>query len=606
MLKELRELSWASYDEVKQGFLLLLSPLSEKMNAGTGHIKLGSHGAIYDEETSEMETFCRLIWGIGPYLTENNDDCLKEELLTALSAACDPECDVYYGTLTDYHQKFVEMASIAVCFLLTKAKTWDILSQKQQKNIASWLLQINQHKLPKNNWRFFRILVNLAMKKMGMAYEQNRMDEDFACIEGCYVGEGWYFDGKETQFDYYISWAFHFYSLIYVKFAGEEDPLRTKQMKKRAILFAQSYQYWFDKSGVAIPFGRSLTYRFAQAAFWGALAFADVEALPWGVIKGLFARNMQAWMQEEIFTTDYFLSIGYHYENLNMAEGYNAPGSAYWAFKSFIVLAIPSTHPFWQEKVLLPDLSTPLKVMASGRHLIEHVGQSEHVLLYPAGQFIQDQSHAAAKYGKFVYSTQFGFSVPKGGDTYAAGAYDNVLAVSEDGSYFRAKGLDAEFDIRNDCIIHNWQPMAGVTIKSTIVPCGHAHVRIHEIDTKRELILYDGGFSVALNVKETTLTQLSAQVDTTIGHSFIQSIYGFEQAEIVRPEVNTNLFYQRTLLPALSVKLSSGKHLLISLVAGVPKGQKSKLPEVNLTQKAVEIFQENKKFVCVAFGDKKR
>ncbi|GHU36423.1 hypothetical protein FACS1894192_02980 [Bacilli bacterium] len=602
MLEELRELNWESYDEVRQGFLLMMAPFSEKLKAGTGHLKLGNHGAVYDEETSEMETFCRLIWGIGPFLSENDDDSLSQQLLTGLAAACDPESEVYYGKLTDYHQKFVEMAAIAVCFLLAKAKTWDVLSQDQQKNMAAWLLQINQHRIPKNNWRFFRILINVAMKKMGMPYEKNRIDEDFAYIEACYAGEGWYFDGKETQFDYYISWGFHFYSLIYVKVMGEEDALRVAQMKSRAILFAQSYQYWFDKSGVAIPFGRSLTYRFAQAAFWGALALADVEALPWGVIKGLFARNMKAWMQEAIFTEADFLSIGYRYENLNMSEGYNAPGSAYWAFKSFIVLAIPASHPFWREKSLPTNLSVKTKAMPSVRHLIEHVGQSDHVLLYPAGQFIQNQSHAPAKYGKFVYSTHFGFSVPKGGDTYATGAYDNVLAISEDGGYFRPKGLDTNFEIKNDQIIHQWQPMTGVNIKSTIVPCGHAHVRIHEIDTKREVFLNEGGFSVALREERTILTQSLAQVDTKIGQSLIKNILGFDQAEMIRPEVNTNLFYPRTILPTLSAKLLPGRHLLISLVAGTPQGQTPEMPHIYLTQKGVDIIRGDEKSVRVTLA----
>jgi hypothetical protein len=606
MLEELRKLNWESYDEVRQGFQLMMAPFSEKLKAGTGHIKLGSHGAIYDEETSEMETFCRLIWGIGPFLAENEDEALRQALLTALPTACDPESDCYYGELTDYHQKFVEMASIAVCFLLTKDKTWDTLSQRQQKNIADWLLQINQHKIPKNNWRFFRILVNVAMKKMDMPSEQARIEEDFACIESCYVGDGWYCDGKATQFDYYIAWAFHFYSLIYVKFMSEEDPLRTQKLKARAVRFAQDYQYWFDKAGVAIPFGRSLTYRFAQAAFWGALAFADVEALPGGVIKGLFARNMTAWMQTELLTAADYLSIGYAYDNLNMAEGYNAPGSAYWAFKSFIVLAVPEAHPFWQEKSALPDLPTRRKLTVKAQYLIEHVDQSAHVLLYPAGQFIQDQSHAAAKYGKFVYSTHFGFSVPKAGDTYAAGAYDSVLAVSEDGSYFRAKGLDTDFELTEDWISHDWQPMVNVQIKSTIVPCGHAHVRIHEIDAKRELMVYDGGFSVALLEEKTAVIGLSAQVDTKIGQSFIKNISGFEQAEIIRPEVNTNLLYPRTILPVLSVKLPPGKQVLVSLVSGIPQGQMQELPQVKLTQQIVEIIREDKKSVHVILSGNSR
>ncbi|MBU5895479.1 DUF2264 domain-containing protein, partial [Vibrio cholerae O1] len=60
-----------------------------------------------------------------------------------------------------------------------------------------------------------------------------------------------------------------------------EDAERLKKIRESATLFAQDYPYWFDRKGRAVPFGRSLTYRFAQGAFWSALVFADLEALPW-------------------------------------------------------------------------------------------------------------------------------------------------------------------------------------------------------------------------------------------------------------------------------------------------------------------------------------
>ncbi|RTK75359.1 DUF2264 domain-containing protein, partial [Enterococcus faecalis] len=94
------------------------------------------------------------------------------------------------------------------------------------------------------------------------------------------------------------------------------------------------------------------TYRFAQGAFFAALIFAEVEALPWGQIKTLLAKHLHCWMQQAIFTYDGRLSIGYHYENLVMAEGYNAPGSPYWAFKTFLLLAVDQDHPFWRAEPL--------------------------------------------------------------------------------------------------------------------------------------------------------------------------------------------------------------------------------------------------------------
>lgn len=591
MKEELKALKWETYEDVREGFLLMIEPLRQKMK-GIGHIQLGSHGAVYDKEISQMETFSRLIWGIGPFLSQNDDEELAKELLRGISVGTDPENPHYWGELANYSQKFVEMASICLSFLLAKEKTWDKFSSSEQENIASWLLQINERKIPKNNWRFFRILVNMTLKKLAMPYSKAQMDEDFELIESCSTENGWYFDGKETQVDYYIPWAFHFYSLIYVKFmADDEDNVekeRCDKIRSRATAFAQQYQYWFDKKGEAVPFGRSLTYRFAQSAFWAALAFADIQDLDWTVIKGLYSKNMQAWMSVDIFDEADFLTVGYHYQNLNMAEGYNAAGSPYWAFKSFISLAIPKAHPFWTSPIRQPLLGR--LVSPESRSLIEHVDNSEQVLMYPAGQIVPEQSHAAAKYGKFVYSTLFGFSVPKSNETYAQGAFDCTLAVSEDSQHFQAKGMDEAFEIGEDFIVHDWQAMVGVKVRTTIIPAGAAHVRIHQIETEREITVCDGGFSSPLENAESHCEQDLALVKNELGTSLIQNHFGFEQAAVTQPEPNTNLFFPRTLLPYLQARLTVGEHLLVSLVAG--GSGEIELPVVRVGKEQVEaVFQ---------------
>lgn len=140
----------------------------------------------------------------------------------------------------------------------------------------------------------------------------------------------------------------HYYGLIYAKVMEDEDPERAAIYKERAIQFAQDFKEWFSSDGSSIPFGRSLTYRFAQSSFWAALAFADVEALPWGQIKRLVLNNLRYWFKQSIFSPEGLLTIGYGYQNLNMAEGYNAPGSPYWSLKTFLLLALPESHPFWQ------------------------------------------------------------------------------------------------------------------------------------------------------------------------------------------------------------------------------------------------------------------
>lgn len=111
---------------------------------------------------------------------------------------------------------------------------------------------------------------------------------------------------------------------------------------------AKQYIYWFDDKGRALVYGRSLTYRFAQAAFWSACIYADVPVFSHGIIKGIIVRHFEEWFSHPITDNGGVLTIGYRYTNLHMSESYNSPGSPYWSLKAFILLALPGNHPFWQ------------------------------------------------------------------------------------------------------------------------------------------------------------------------------------------------------------------------------------------------------------------
>src|SRR5262249_24160925 len=146
-----------------------------------------------------------------------------------------------------------------------------------------------------------------------------------------------------------VAFAFHFYGLIYARLQENDDPSRAALYKERAALFAHEYQHWFGPGGAVIPFGRSLTYRFAVASFWGSLAFANVETLPWSQVKGLYLRHLRWWSQKPIADRCGILTVGYGYPNLLVSESYNSPQSPYWAMKAFLPLAVSVAHPFWRE-----------------------------------------------------------------------------------------------------------------------------------------------------------------------------------------------------------------------------------------------------------------
>lgn len=91
------------------------------------------------------------------------------------------------------------------------------------------------------------------------------------------MGDGWYQDGLTAQKDYYIPFALHFYSLVYVLAMENEDSNRCRRYRARAAEFAKQFVYWFSEEGPALPYGRSLTYRFAQAAFWSIAAVTGLD-----------------------------------------------------------------------------------------------------------------------------------------------------------------------------------------------------------------------------------------------------------------------------------------------------------------------------------------
>lgn len=530
---------------------------------GNGRFSFGSSGTHYSQDESEIEGFLRLLWGVGPVAGTSG---LADFYQGAILAGVNPESENYWGEIADYHHLMVEMASLSVTLMHTKTTFWTQLTGNQQEMIVSWLDQLNHFESHSNNWLFFRILTNVAFINLGVPANQGNLEADLAKIHQMYIGEGWYVDGNPHQMDYYIPWAFHFYGLVYAKFMADYDPVNSQLFKERASLFAQSYRYWFDSRGAGIPFGRSLTYRFAQSAFWSALVFADVEALPWGEIKELLFGNLTYWSNQQMLKKDGILSIGYNYDNLLMSESYNGPGSPYWALKTFLILAVPDSHPFWQAERCPGTKESYYKNQATGM-IFQH-NQADNAMLFPTNQFT-NQLHATEKYSKFVYSSQFGFSVSKGAIGLVEGAFDNTLALAEFGSHhYVTKEQALSSYLADNYLYHQWAPMPEVEIISYIIPVNQWHLRVHHIDSKRKLSLADGGFangalsSQPNSLEKATECRIGAG---TMGRVESLGLVGYQRATLIYPSTNTNLLVSNTVLPTLLATHQPGKQVYISL-----------------------------------------
>lgn len=544
----------------------VLDPIRNKYSTGNALLKLGSTGTKYDERCAQMEGFSRSFWGLIPYFAGGGiDDDFLKKCIEGLENGTNPEHSEYWGGFGEIDQRFCEMTAFALGLLLIPEKLWEPLSKKEKDNIVEWLLNINTHTIGPNNWQFFRVLVNTALKKLGERHDQEALDLSLEHIDSFYLGNGWYQDGRLPNKDYYVPFAFHFYGLIYAQVMEPEDPERSKVFRERASQFAQDYIYWFDEKGESVPYGRSLTYRFAQISFFSACLFAGIEPIAMPVMKGLISKHLGLWLHEEIYDNGGIITIGYKYPNMLMAENYNGPGSPLWALKAFLFLALPDNHPFWEmEAEPLPDLET-IKVMPEAEKIF--IRESDSVTMYPAGSRViaKIQGHMGEKYCKFAYSSKYGFSVHSDTDILESLAPDSTLVFEVDGKLYSRLHY-TELDISEDKIITTWSPTEGIWVETTIIPYPGGHIRKHTVKSEVACVAYDCGFALPRGGKEYEEFVKNGSASIQYENGFCK-VDGGQEAFIIKAQPNTNVMTQRTSIPAIKHFVQPGENLLESIIS---------------------------------------
>jgi hypothetical protein len=582
----------------------LAEPLVPYAGASGARIRLGVNIAHHDDAAADLEGYARPLWGLAPLGAGGGDFAHWDLWARGLAAGTDPGHPDHWGTPGDLDQRLVETAAIGFALALVPERLWDPLSGAERDRVAAWLTSALDRTHAANNWNFFPVLVSLGLDRVGVRHDRQARHARLDRLETYALGDGWYADGDTEQRDYYIPWAMHYYGLIYAALAGAEDPDRAARFRERAATFAAGFRHWFADDGAAVPFGRSLTYRFAQGAFWGALPYADVDALPPGEVKGLLLRHLRWWRaRHEQTAPEGLLSIGYGYPQPGVAEQYNGPGSPYWAMKAFLPLALPAGDPFWTAEEQPPaPLPATLVQPHAGAVLMRSGGD---VTLLSGRQHNTWARGGPAKYAKFAYSTRFGFSLPAGELGLVHGAYDSMLAVSDDVGepvHFRVReqalppvdlpahslrgrprasaghsgssGVSSSRDARTEpdgTACSTWYPWPDVEITSWISAAAPWHLRTHRIRTGRALHTAEGGFAVdrdgglAVRTEDKgSAVAVSAAGDLT----GLRDLDGTRAGTVIEPLPGTNVLARRTALPMLTAELPPGEHWLRCAVLG--------------------------------------
>ncbi len=547
----------------------MLTPLLPYFTPEGSGIRLSALAGAHGEPTASLETFSRALWGLLPLLMGGSEFPNADLWRRGIVAGTDPEHPGYWGTLCSCDQRQVEQPAIALALALKPGVFWEPLSLAERDRVAAWLYQTNGVDIVDSNWRWFRVLVNASLRKLGEKWSLEQLESDLNRIDEFHLVDGWYRDENRIG-DYYIPMAMQFYGLLYAKLAEEVDPVRSAELKERATCFAKDFVHWFSDDGSAVPFGRSLIYRMAQGAFWGALPFANVEALPWGEIKGLYLRHLRWWLAQPIFTESGVLTIGYRFLNPAMGESYNAHGSPLWALKALLPLALPGDHPFWQaEEQDLPARSAVSHQPLAGMTLCQDAA-SGHVFALNQGQPLEGwPRHCAHKYGKCAYSATFGFGVAAGASAGRAGL-DCTFALSDDGGrHFRLREKCESPAIENGVLSSIWRPWPDVEVRTWLLPALPGHLRIHRIRSPRELRSSDGGFAIDRQAPGFAELSDHAVTNDAMG-SAIFDLHGQRRQTLQIHEPWHHLMWFHAVFPVLFGDHPPGETWLATYVSGWP------------------------------------
>lgn len=544
----------------------LFAPLRPCFSPSGARVKIDASGAVFDQVAAELEGFARPLWGLAAAAAGGQISADWPLYRSGLVNGTDPAHPDYWGEVGPVDQRMVELAAIGFALRVARQELWDPLDAASQGRIVSYLLQARAQPFADNNWKFFRLMIDLGLEEVGVPIEPLLHDAYLDEIEGFHIGRGWYRDGQTPQLDHYIPFAFHFYGLLYAALARDRTP-RRDLFASRARAFAAEIEHWFADDGAALPFGRSLTYRFAAAGFWGALAVAGVEALPWGVIKGHYLRHLRWWSRQPITRRDGLLSVGYAYPNPLIAENYTSAMSPYWAFKAFLPLMLPVDHPFWtaEEEGPAGIRLQPMTLTEPGMVIRHEPGQT---IALSSGQANANIRFGAEKYAKFAYSTRFAFSIESDLRAPNRAALDSSLGLIDADGVLRVRERCIEARVGENLLYSLWRPWADVAIVTWLWWDGPWQMRLHEIDTRRHLRTIEGGFAIASDaaiIDDARPGAIVVRNGTDLTGMICLSDCD-RDAVMQTCEPNTNLMSPRTVVPHLRLAIEPGRVTLACTV----------------------------------------
>jgi len=392
----------------------------------------GAYLALEDfRNENQARIMERIMVGVIHYVTATGKDkvpgykgSITKPFLNAIIRGTDPRSNGYWGDPDPNDQIGV---SFALGIYACPSRFWDPLTPEQKKNLINFFRKQSFNKTYHNNHYFFHLFATSLIEKYGEGADSNR-NHHTAMMErllGWYRGDGWFIDGNNRGFDYYNFWGFQLFNQMIYKYDPQWRNQFGDRIQETSSHFLEVVPYLYARNGGQVPWGRSLTYRFASnSAIAWAMINGNTTMSP-GKARRILSGNLKYFWDNGCMGDNGLLNIGYWDKNQSVAENYIVPGDPYFAMHGLACLLLPGDHPFWTNKEEpMPADGEGGKIAVNGAQFSANVGQADgDARLYPAGQpFDRTFWQSPIKYNQHAYSATLGFCLTgEGAEDIGAG-----------------------------------------------------------------------------------------------------------------------------------------------------------------------------------------
>lgn len=331
----------------------LLTAVRPYASAHHARIALPGTPGGYGDDVDALEGYARTFLLAGFRLAGDPGEDphgYAEWYARGLIAGADPRSTERWVRPSEHPQAKVEAASLALVLDLTREWIWDRLSPLEQEQVVGYLAEIvGDETYPRNNWLWFRVVVQTFLRSVGGPHRLEDIRSDLERHDEFYERDGWYRDGDERAYDHYAGWAMHVYPTLWsrMRSAGDLAAPRAATDRDRLDRYLRDAVHLVGADGGPLIQGRSLVYRFATAAPYWVGGLAQVPSVPLGQLRAAGLASVDHFVRRGVPNERGLLDLGWFRPWRPLAQRYSGTGSAYWASKGLLGVALPSDHPLW-------------------------------------------------------------------------------------------------------------------------------------------------------------------------------------------------------------------------------------------------------------------